>query len=59
MDKKQQLLKEITTYLENGFFPDIFSVVIKDSFRFEHSEKELKVILRFLKTQMKLAEGLK
>ena len=59
MDKSQQLSIEIKSCLKSGFFPGIFGVVIGGSLKFEQSEKDLKRILGFLKTQRKLVESLK
>ena len=58
-NQKHQIYKEVINYLESGIFPETFKTTIKDSFKFKHSEKDLRTVLKFLKKQKKLVEDLK
>jgi len=59
MSKKKQLSQTVNNHFNNGIFPDIFKVVINDSFQVRSSEKDIKQIIKFFNKQEKLIKGLK
>ena len=56
---KTQLMKKINKYLNSDIFPDEFVRVHRNSFKFEHTEKDLGKILKMLKEQAALVKKYK